>query len=101
LADGLERFLSRDGCAGQFLASVVSKDATSIVEIKLESCHCLLRSCFDGWSSSPASMNSCVYRKLKHGRSGGEVRPGWHVTDHTGSLNRATNRRILSKIDAF
>jgi len=22
----------------------------------------------------------CVYRKLKHGRSGDEVRPGWRVT---------------------
>jgi hypothetical protein len=22
----------------------------------------------------------CVYRKLKLGRSGDEVRPGWHVT---------------------
>jgi hypothetical protein len=23
---------------------------------------------------------TCQYRKLKHGRSGGEVRPGWRVT---------------------
>jgi hypothetical protein len=26
-----------------------------------------------------ASRTSCVYRKLKHGRSGDEVRPGWRV----------------------
>jgi stage III sporulation protein SpoIIIAA len=26
------------------------------------------------------NWNSCVYRKLKLGRSGDEVRPGWQVT---------------------
>ena len=27
----------------------------------------------------PAGEIGCVYRKLKHGRSGDEVRPGWRV----------------------
>ena len=36
------------------------------------------------WLASPARIvaervKGCVYRKLKHGRSGDEVRPGWRV----------------------
>ena len=36
LTDGLERFLPRDGNTGQFLASVVSKDATGARDALLQ-----------------------------------------------------------------
>ena len=31
------------------------------------------------FASAADFLASCVYRKLKLGRSGGEVRPGWRV----------------------
>ena len=42
----------------------------------------------DGAAVDDAAVHSvgedaypCVYRKLKHGRSGDEVRPGWRVNE--------------------
>jgi hypothetical protein len=34
----------------------------------------------DGRDGEVRRSTTCAYRKLKLGRSGDEVRPGWHVT---------------------
>jgi hypothetical protein len=39
----------------------------------------LRTACDDVIAAVHESVHGCVYRKLKLGRSGGEVRPGWRV----------------------
>jgi hypothetical protein len=49
-----------------------------------------------------SATRTCVYRKLKHGRSGDEVRPGWRVNEsHRFAEPGEKLVHPCSKTDAF
>jgi|SRR3982074_2913650 hypothetical protein len=49
-----------------------------------------------------STVNSCVYRQLKHGRSDDEVRPGWCVnSSHRLAEPGGKSAHPCAKTDAF